>query len=114
MAPEEKQLTAAEIGQIGEKIVAKWLRDKGYTVSQNTKQPGSTDIEADGTSRKLLVQVKTAVSPNTLSGLTSDEERNIKSRAASLKRQAWLAQVTLNTDYTLKGSIAWTELKTDS
>lgn len=56
-------MDSAQIGQYGEQHIAYWLRDNGYTTNQNTRLPGSTDIEADG-KESILVQVKTAVTPN--------------------------------------------------
>lgn len=102
-------MDAAQIGNYGEQHVASWLRLKGYTVNQNTRLPGSTDIEADGQER-ILVQVKTAVSPNEPSYPSADEIRNIKSRASNINRTAYAAQVTIDSSANLVGEIRWSKL----
>lgn len=103
---------STEIGQIGEKLVAEYLKNvKGYhKVIQNTKGPGATDIEAIGTKIRLLVQVKTAVLPNEPSCLTSDEENRIKSRAASMSAEAWEARVMLDSQHKPTGQFKWRKL----
>ncbi len=100
-------MDAAQIGQYGEQHVAAWLRQRGYTVNRNTRLPGSTDIEADG-KETILVQVKTAVSPSEPSYPSSDEIRNIKSRASNTNRTAYVAQVTIDSAGILAGEIKWT------
>ena len=101
-------MDAAQIGQYGEQHVASWLRGQGYTVNQNTRLPGSTDIEADGQER-ILVQVKTAGSPNEPSYPSADEIRNIKSRASNINRTAYVAQVTIDSSGNLVGEIRWSK-----
>jgi Holliday junction resolvase-like predicted endonuclease len=104
--------TEVEIGQAGEKIVVEWLKGKGYTIDVwDTQAPGSTDIEAHGTSAHLLVQVKSSVHPNEPASLSSDEERNIKSRATRIGAIAWEARVKLDSNLNLMGDIMWRELK---
>ena len=98
----------AQIGQYGEQHVAAWLRQQGYTVNQNTKLPGSTDIQADGP-KSILVQVKTAVPPNEPSYPSSDEIRNIKSRATNTNRSAYIARVKIDSEAKLVGEIKWTK-----
>src|SRR5258708_39296993 len=102
--------TQVKTGQAGEHIVARELAAKGYRTNLDTKGPGSTDIEARGTNASLLVQVKTAVSPNAPAGLSSDEERNIKSRAARLGYQAWEAKLQVDSGLSMVGTIAWRQL----
>jgi Holliday junction resolvase-like predicted endonuclease len=103
-------MEAAEIGNIGERYVANWLTSKGYSGIQNTQLPGSTDIEAHTSTTKILVQVKTAVVPYLPAGLSADERDAIVSRANRLGRQAWLAQVQINSQRLLIGEIKWTKL----
>ena len=98
----------AQIGQYGEQHVAAWLRQRGYVVRQDTRLPGSTDIEADG-QESILVQVKTAVSPEEPAYPSSDEIRNIKSRASNSNRTAYVAQVKIDTNGNLVGEIKWTK-----
>ncbi len=102
--------TQVDIGQTGERIVARALADKGWRTNIDTKAPGSTDIEARGTNGGLLVQVKTATSPNKPAGISSDEERNIKSRAAKLRWDAYEARVQLDANGRLIGAIGWRKL----
>jgi len=107
---EDQMPTQVEIGQKGERIVAAWLKEKGYTTNVDTKAPGSTDIEAKASSGNLLVQVKAAVSPNQPADLSSDEVRNIKSRASNLGWTAWEARVQLDSHLVLLGEIQWRKL----
>ncbi|MGA7725908.1 MAG: hypothetical protein WCA95_11565 [Opitutaceae bacterium] len=100
----------AEIGNIGERYVEQWLTSKGYKCNRNTQLPGSTDIEAHGSPTSLLVQVKTAVSPNVPAVLTADENKNITARAAKLGWQPWLARVTIDAKNQLVGEILWLQL----
>ena len=99
-----------EIGQVGERIVAHELATKGYRTNIDTKAPGSTDIEARGTNAGLLVQVKTATSPNSPPAISGDEERNIKSRAIRLGFEAWEAKVQVDARLNLVGAIGWRKL----
>lgn len=103
--------TEVEIGQAGEHIVVQWLRDRGYSIDNwDTRAPGSTDIEAHHSTAKILVQVKSAVHPNEPSTLSSDEERNIKSRATRIGAIAYEARVQLNSNLQLIGEIKWRKL----
>lgn len=106
-------MTSQEIGTAGEQIVGSWLKQNGYSVIVNTNLPGSTDIEANGTKVNLLVQVKTAEHPNEPQMPSSDEIRNIKSRASNTSRQAWIAQVKIDSTGQLMGNIIWTNLSKD-
>src|SRR5258708_1402210 len=103
-------LTAAQIGNIGEIYVTRWLQGMNYACHQNTQLPGSTDIEATGVVNKLLVQVKTAVYPNSPAFLSAEEKKAIVARAKRPRRQAWLAQLQINNQGGLVGDIAWAKL----
>lgn len=107
---QQMSLTSAEIGNFGERHATAWLQSKGYQCYRNTQQPGSTDIEARGTSKSLLVQVKTGLFPSSAPSLASDEQRNISSRATRLGYEAWLAQAQINAMGSLMGEIKWTKL----
>ncbi len=100
----------SDVGQAGENHVARWLQSQGFTVRQNTQLPGSTDIEAANSAKRLLVQVKSAVYPGAPATLSSDEVRNITSRAARIGAEAWVAQVVLNQQLQVQGQMAWTKL----
>jgi len=102
--------TQVEIGSAGERIAAAALQQKGYKTNVDTKAPGSTDIEARGTGNSILVQVKAAVSPNAPTSISSDEERNIKSRASKLGWGAYEAKVQLDGRLQLVGDIQWRKL----
>src|SRR5260370_20529966 len=82
--------TAAKIGNIGEIYVTRWLQGMNYACHQNTQLPGSTDIEATGVVNKLLVQVKTAVYPNSPAFLSAEEKKTIVARPYRLRRQSSL------------------------
>ncbi len=96
--------------RIGEKLVAGQLRANGYTVTEGTSQPGSTDLQATKGKHTYLVQVKTAVHPNKPAFLNSDEARNLKSRATKLGYSARLARVTLNPDGQQRGKTILSKL----
>lgn len=81
-------------GTPGEAAAVVALQDDGWKVTQwDTKGRGSTDIEAEQGDAKILVQVKSATSPREPAGLSTDELRDLKSRASRVRRTAWLAQV---------------------
>lgn len=86
----------ADIGRAGEEVVKGLLVSKGWKItSHDTKGPGSTDLEAKAGGAQILVQVKTAVPPSNPSSLSSEEERNIKSRATRIGAGAYEARVWL-------------------
>lgn len=103
-------LTQVQIGQAGERFVARELAAKGYWTNVDTKAPGSTDVEALGTNVSLRVQVKTAVSPNSPAALSTEEERNIKALAARNGSEAWEARVQVDPKLNLVGAIGWRKL----
>src|SRR5260370_8714290 len=86
---------SADIGAAGERLVADWLRARNFLASVNTKGPGSTDIEAVGSRKAFLFQVKTAVWPSVPDTLSSSEESNIKPRARRLGYEPWEPRVQL-------------------
>lgn len=101
---------SVDIGQAGEKLVAGWLRSKGYAVEQNTQLPGAADIEAIGNPTSLLVQVKSALHPSQPAFLDANESSRIQSRANRLGWQAWLARLQLDRQGNLLGEILWSKL----
>lgn len=103
-------MQSVDVGQIGENIVASWLRQSGYAVVQNTKLPGATDIEAVSGNKKYLVQVKTSVYPSQPSYMTSNEIARIKSRATRIGYVATIARLIVNSQGNLLGQIEWTKL----
>lgn len=102
--------TSAEIGNLGERHATVALQAKGWQCYRNTQQPGSTDIEARGQNKTILVQVKTGLVPNAPPDLPPDERRNITARASRLGYEAWLAQLQINGQGELVGSISWSKL----
>lgn len=88
-----------------------WLKAKGYRIDRwDTQSPGSTDIEASGTAKRLLVQVKSALAPNQPAVLSGDEIAKIKSRAGKVGAEAWQAQVQLDSQLRQAGEIKWAKL----
>ena len=103
--------TQVEIGRAGEAAVVSKISANGYTVTKwDTKAPGSTDIEAVGGAMKLLIQVKTSVAPGVPDSLSSDELRDIKSRATKIGALAYEANVTLREADLAVADIAWRKL----
>jgi len=93
---------AFDIGLAGEQATVNRLKQKDFKITTwNTSSPGSTDIEAQSSSKRLLVQVKSAILPNDSISLSSDEERNIKSRAARIGAEAWETKVWLDNSLNL-------------
>ena len=85
-----------DIGLAGEQEAESHLQRQGFRTKRYTKLPGSTDIEAiDGIGRKLLCQVKTAQAPYLPSNPSTDEIKNIKSRASKIGATACVAKVQL-------------------
>jgi Holliday junction resolvase len=89
-------MTSAEIGLSGEQHVTADLVSKGYYCNRNTRLPGCTDIEATRGTFAVLVQVKTAVYPETPAILSTEEFKAITGRAKRKGWQAWLAQVQID------------------
>jgi hypothetical protein len=102
--------TTAETGNVAERLVARWLAEHGYTAKIDTTAPESTEIEASGNAKSLLVQVKSAEQPSTPDTLTSEEMRNITMRAAQLGFEAWEARVQLDQQLRQVGDIRWRKL----
>jgi len=110
-----KELTPAEIGQIGEEHLMAALRAKGFDCHRNTQLPGVTDIvaverEEGKIINSLRVQVKTAIVPCLPADLSWEEKKAIISRAHASDSEAWMAQVRINEDGDLVGEIKWGKL----
>lgn len=103
-------MTSAEIGNLGERHATAALQGKGWQCYRNTQQPGSTDIEARSQSKTILVQVKTGLVPTAPPDLPPEERRNIAARASKLGYEAWLAQLQINGQGGLIGTISWLKL----
>jgi Holliday junction resolvase-like predicted endonuclease len=104
--------TSSDVGQAGESAVVAELKKLGYRItSWDTQGPGATDIEAASSMTTLLVQVKTAVSPNAPASLSGDERRAITARALRKGAEAWEARVFLANRLLLPvAKIAWQKL----
>ncbi len=97
----------------GERSVVTWLENKGFTIVKwDATSPGSKNIEAKSGSAgvHLLVQVRTSVQPGDPPSLTSDEEEDIRSRAAKIDAEAWEARVQLDVNLQLLGKMRWRKL----
>ena len=104
-------MKSVEVGRLGERHVVNYLKEKKYTIVEwDTQAPGSTDIEAQHASAHLLVQVKTAIHPNEPGTLTSEEVRNIKSRATKINADPWEANVQISDNGQLVNVIKWSKL----
>jgi hypothetical protein len=98
------------VENVAERFVAYWLRVNGYFTNINSKTPGSMEIEARGSVKSLLVQVRAAVQPNIPEMLSPDELRTITSRAARLGFEPWEARVQLDEQLRQVGEIQWRKL----
>ena len=103
-------LTETEIGQAGERILTQILRHTCHNVKQGIRLPFARGIEADRDGVGYLVQVKTALAPNSPDDLSPNEAYNIKSRARLTNRTALLAKVTINAEGLRVGDIEWSKL----
>ena len=77
---------------------------------QNTLASGSTNIEAKSSSKRLLIQVKTAVNPIDPAQLSEVEEEAIMLRAEKLGAQAWEARVQVGSNMELIGNVQWRKI----
>jgi len=99
-----------DVGRAGERAAVDKLKSLGWTITRwDTSSPGSTDIEAQSGSKRILVQVKSAVPPNEPPLLSAQEEANIKSRATRIGAEAWEAKVWLD-NYLNPIRIEWRKL----
>ena len=98
------------IGHAGEQIVVGHLQRAGYSGNWDTRLAGSSDIEAWGGARHLLIQVKSALYPNSPPYVSVTEERNIKARASRIGAEAWEARVQVGAMLAQLGEIGWRRL----
>jgi Holliday junction resolvase len=106
-----KLSSTSDIGRAGERHVVDWLKAEGYSIIRwNTQTSGSTEIEAKSSSKRLLVQVRTAVSPTDPVQLTPEEEKAITSRAARIGAQAWEARIQVGRNLDLVGNVRWRKI----
>lgn len=103
-------ISPAQIGSIGEKHATAWLSGQGFTCYRNTQLPGCTDIECSAGNKSLLVQVKTAIHPESPAYLSAEEKNAIVSRANRNGSEAWLARLQINEKGALVGKIMWSKL----
>lgn len=102
--------TASAIGHGGERAVANQLMRWGYRGNWDTRLPGSTDIEAWNSVRHLVIQVKSALYPNSPPLLSPGEEWNIRARASRIGAEAWAATVQVDFWLNQVGEISWRRL----
>lgn len=102
-------LEPADIGHAGEKHVENWCISKGFrNVIRNTWQPGGVDIQADGgTNNNIIIQVKSAISPNQPIAITDQEKAAIIARGKKLSRIPYGAYVTMDANTKLIGEISF-------
>ena len=104
------EMTPVHIDSTGENYVLAWLRNRGYVnIVRKTRQAGSIEIRADGPAHPL-VEVKTAVFPNSPKMPSFEEIRKIRARAVGLGRVAYLAQVLIDSSGALATDIAFRRL----
>ncbi len=99
-----------QVGNIGERLVAGWLADRGFTVGMDQDDPEHPGIQARGSLNALLVSVKTAIAPAVPSSLSPEEAQHLKDRAAQLGLEAWEARLQLSRDLQQLGGIQWRKL----
>lgn len=88
---------AASIGRSGEQFIVELLAANGWYIDNwNTQGAGATDIVASKSWSRILVQVKTAVSPRVPSVVAPFEKLAICNRAERNRCKAYLAQVILD------------------
>ncbi len=100
-------LSAAELSLAGRKCAATWLGKCGYIANLDAATPHETDVEADHPSVKILVYVKTTVLPASPKGLTVEESKAFKARAAQAGRRAYAAGVILDAGGNLVHDVHW-------
>jgi hypothetical protein len=100
-------LEAADIGHAGEKHVENYCISKGFkNVIRNTWQPGGVDIQADGgANNNIVIQVKSAISPNQPAVVTNQEKAAIIERGKKLGRIPYGAYVLMDGNTKLMGEI---------
>ena len=108
-------MAVSDFRRVGEGIALRDLMDKGFTILKwNTPEqlPDSGDLEAiEAVSRRhILVRVKSAVKPDVPTGLSSDEEGTLKSRASKASAEAWEAKVQLDASLQ-QGTVLWRRLE---
>lgn len=100
-------LESADIGHAGEKHVENYCISKGFkNVIRNTWQPGGVDIQADGgANNNIIIQVKSAISPNQPATVTDAEKAAIVARGKKLNRIPYAAYVLMDSSTKLIGEI---------
>ena len=102
---------SAVIGRAGERAVVDWLTSKGFSIQEwDTAAPGATDIDASSGTKRLLVQVKSAVMPSSPVCLSQPEILAIRSRAGMLQAEAWSAPPPLEANQLGIIAIKWHQL----
>ncbi len=78
------ELSNSEIGQIGEKLAVKWLRERGYLIYHTNWRSGRYELDIVAQKRNVLhiIEVKT----RKLGGITSPEEAIDKQKKRALKK----------------------------
>ena len=101
---------SVDIESAGERIVEEHLRRRSFATSIDLRESGSTIIKAVGSVRKYLVEVRTAVSPDTPAPLSQLEVEKITVDAMRIGYEAWDARVRVDPSGNLLGNIIWIRL----
>ena len=103
-------MTPDQTRQIGLNYAIDWLQKSGYEPANMASAAGPPDIEADHPTARILVRVSISMAPLRPTQLTKDEVQGLKSRAASLGRKPYAAQVLLDSGGNLLGDVRWQRL----
>ncbi len=101
-------MATQQLEKIGEQFLINWLQSHGYYRVE--RQIGGTNIEADGSMRKMLVHLIIAQAPHRPNMPQANEVRNIKSHAASLYREPWVALMRIDTSGQIVENVQWFNL----
>ena len=95
----------------GEIEVVNQLKNAGWNVQDwDPSAEGSKDIVASASGKKIMVQVKTAVSPNDPPNLTRPEVETMAARARQLNAEGFQARVKFDPAMNRLGNIFWKRL----
>jgi hypothetical protein len=100
----------SKVATMGTEIAHTWLKNHGYFKVSESRISDHDYIEADGRSRRILVRLMVAESPNYPNILTEDELSEILLNASTIEREPWVAMIQLGSDGQLADDITWLNL----